>query len=168
MSGDEEGFADFVAARTAALSRTAYLLCGNHHDAEDLVQVTMFKAARWWWRIKSSPEPYVRKVLYHEFVSQVRRRGSRPPEHLTNEFPEGSADAAADPSTRLTLAAALARLTPRQRTVLVLRFYEDLSESQTAAAMGTGIGTVKSQTRHALTRLREIAPEVADLAEALD
>jgi len=65
---------------------------------------------------------------------------------------------------RVTLQQALARLTPRQRTVLVLRFYEDLSEQQTANIMGTRLGTVKSQTKHALMRLRELAPELADLA----
>lgn len=159
----EEAFTAFVVARTPALTRTAYLLTGNHHDAEDLVQATLLKAAKAWGRIEQHPEPYVRQILYHQNISRWRRR--RVAESLTRSPPEPPAGRDDDASTRITLQLALARLTTKQRKVLVLRFYEDLSESQTAAALGVGLGTVKSQTRHALMRLRELAPEIADLVD---
>ncbi len=159
----EESFDAFVTARAPALLRTAYLLTGDHHLAEDLVQTAMFKTAKVWPRITGSPEPYVRRVLYNENVSRWRRR-----RHVT-EVPERLAPEPASPTgdhdLTLVLRAALARLTPKQRTVLVLRYFEDLSESQVAAVLGIGLGTVKSQTRHALRRLRLLAPELVDLVE---
>ena len=171
MSGtpdhDEHGYREFVTARYAALRRTAYVLTGNHHDAEDLVQTALMKAAGVWRRIHERPEPYVRRIMYHENVSRRRRR-------RVAEEPLGSHDrVVADPSDarveRVLLADALARLTPKQRTVLVLRYYEDLTERQAAAAMGVRVGTIKSQTRHALMRLREVAPELAHrMAEPAD
>jgi len=164
VNAGEAGFTAFVAARTKALGRTAYLLTGNHHDAEDLVQVTLFKAAKVWKRIEHHPEPYVRRILYNESVSGWRRRQRQPAERLS-AVPLDSADRpSADTATKVTLQRALDRLTPKQRTILVLRFYEDLSERQTADVMGVQLGTVKSQTKHALTRLRELAPELADFA----
>lgn len=163
MTSGEDSFTAFVAARTPALGRTAYLLTGNHHDAEDLVQLTLFKAAKVWKRIEHHPEPYVRRILYNESVSGWRRRQRQPAERLAAVPPDFADRAAPDTATKVTLQQALARLTPRQRTILVLRFYEDLSEQQTATIMGTRLGTVKSQTRHALMRLREHAPELADL-----
>lgn len=164
VPGDaEQEFRDFVAARSPALSRTAYLLTGDHQLAEDLVQTTLFKTAKAWSRIAGPPEPYARRVMYHECVSWWRRR-----RHLTevsaDQLPERS-HAAADRDTAVVLRQALARLTPKQRTVLVLRYFEDLSESQVAEVMGVALGTVKSQTRHALKRLRELAPELVDLEE---
>lgn len=161
MSPDEQRFHDFVAARYPALLRTAYALTGDHHDAEDLVQASLVKAAAAWHRVGESPEPYVRRILYHESVSRWRRR--RPVEQLTAAPPER---ASADPQgaqhapDRVDLGRALALLTSKQRAVLVLRFLEDLSERQTAAALGVRVGTVKSQTRHALARLCELAPEL--------
>ncbi len=161
-SDEEQGFTDFVTARIGSLSHTAYLLTSNHHDAEDLVQTALFKAAKVWKRIEHRPEPYVRRIMYNENVSRWRRR--RPAEVLTGSLPDGRLhrpDDRADVESRVTLETALARLTPKQRTVLVLRFYEDLTEVQTAAALGVGLGTVKSQTKHALMRLRQLAPELA-------
>ena len=160
----EESFEQYVAARMHALTRTAYLLTGNHHDAEDLVQRSLVKAVAKWSRIHDHPEPYVRRIMYHENISRWRRR--QPGEHLVDGVPERSG-VEDDAATRLTLQQALARLTPKQRTVLVLRFYEDLTEVQTAAAMGVGLGTVKSQTRHALMRLRQLAPELEELVSSL-
>ncbi len=159
----QDSFEEYVAARRAVLTRTAYLLTGNHHDAEDLVQGALVKAVAVWPRIQDNPEPYVRRILYHDNISRWRRRPRG--EHLVAGPPEGSGEER-DDATRLTLADALDRLTPKQRTVLVLRFYEDLTEAQTAAAMGVGLGTVKSQTRHALGRLRVLAPELAELVGA--
>ncbi len=161
MSAAPEGFEEYVAARLPALSRTAYLLTGNHHDAEDLVQRALVKVVAVWPRIADHPEPYVKRVMFHDNVSRWRRR-SRRPEQLTDAVPERTAEDA-DVTTRIALEQALARLTPKQRTVLVLRYYEDLTEVETAAAMGVALGTVKSQTRHALKRVRELAPGLETL-----
>ncbi|MEP7737473.1 SigE family RNA polymerase sigma factor [Nocardioides sp. 31GB23] len=160
-SGPGMDFESFVRARTPALSRTAYLLTGDAHLAEDLVQTALFKAARAWPRLSGDPEPYVRRILYTQNISWWRSR-----RHLT-EQPLGGYDAPAaersDPALRLSLEEALARLTSRQRTVLVLRYFEDLTEVQTAAALGIRPGTAKSLTRQALARLRTLAPELAEL-----
>lgn len=166
MTPDEEAFTEFVAARTAALGRTAYLLTANHHDAEDLVQTALFKAAKQWRRIRTEPEAYVRRILYTENISRWRKHGRRAVEYPTEQLADQPAAAAPDADTRVSMQQALAKLTRKQRTVLVLRHYEDLTEEQTAAAMGVRIGTVKSQTRHALMRIRLLSPELADLATA--
>jgi RNA polymerase sigma-70 factor (sigma-E family) len=155
-------FDDFVRARTPALARTAYLLTGDAHLAEDLVQTALFKAARAWHRIEGDPEPYVRRILYTQNVSWWRRRRLR--ETSLTSYDDAAA-AAPDSDLRLSLETALARLTERQRTVLVLRFFEDLTEVQTAHALGIGAGTVKSTTREALARLRAVAPHLEELLE---
>jgi RNA polymerase sigma-70 factor (sigma-E family) len=165
-AGDEETYRAFVTARYTALRRTAYVLTGNHHDAEDLVQTALMKAAGVWRRIEERPEPYVRRIMYHENVSRWRRR-------RVTEEPLGSHDSAVEVGDsvddRMVLAEALSRLTPKQRTVLVLRYYEDLTEQQAAVVMGVRVGTIKSQTRHALMRLRELAPDlVTRLEEPVD
>ena len=160
-----EGFAEFVHARGRALARTAYLLTGDHQHAEDLLQAALAKAAmRWPSIVGGSPEAYVRRILYTQQVSIWRRR--RPRELLSAAPPDpraGAPDPADATAVRLAVERALARLTRRQRTILVLRFFEDLTEAQTAEALGIGLGTVKSQTRDALARLRAVAPELADL-----
>ncbi len=157
---DEDDFHAFVVARTPALSRTAYLLTGDAHLAEDLVQTALFKAARSWHRIQGDPEPYVRRILYTQNISWWRSRRHAKEQTLgTYDVPAAGTDL----DLRLTLEQALARLTVRQRTVLVLRYFEDLTEVQTAAALGIGSGTVKSIGRQALARLRTLAPELADL-----
>jgi RNA polymerase sigma-70 factor (sigma-E family) len=156
---DEDVFRAFVIARTPALSRTAYLLTGDAHLAEDLVQTALFKAAKSWHRIQGDPEPYVRRILYTQNVSWWRSR-----RHL-REHRLGAYDAPAphqDADLRLSLEQALARLTTRQRTVLVLRYFEDLTEAQTASELGIGTGTVKSTSRQALARLRALAPDLAE------
>ena len=155
----EHRFREFVHARTPALSRTAYLLTGDAHLAEDLVQTALFKAAKAWHRIDGDPEPYVRRILYTQNVSWWRSRKLK-------ETALGSYDAplaSSDSDLRLILEQALARLTTRQRTVLVLRFFEDMTEVQTGRALGIGSGTVKSITRQALARLRTLSPELAEL-----
>lgn len=164
MSGEtpeQRSFEEYVAARRHALLRTAYLLTGDHHDAEDLVQRTLVKAVGKWPRIADHPEPYVRRIMVHDNISRWRRRPKG--ERLVEAVPDRS-HTDADHATRLTLQRALARLTPKQRAVLVLRFYDDLTEVQTAELLGVGVGTVKSQTRHALRRVRELAPELGELA----
>jgi RNA polymerase sigma-70 factor (sigma-E family) len=145
-----DSFEEYVAARRGALLRTAYLLTGSHEDAEDLVQVALVKAVPHWKRIADHPEPYVRKVLARESVSRWRRRRWR--ELSTDQVPETHVDGPA--ADRVELQRALARLAPRQRAVIVLRYYEDLTETETARLLGISVGTVKSQARDALARLR--------------
>lgn len=156
---DRDGFEEFVAARRAAMLRTAYLLTGQHDDAEDLVQVALVKAVPRWGRIAADPEPYVRRILVHENIS--RWRGRRWREHATGTLPDRAAPGH-DLDGREVLRAALQQLAPRQRAVLVLRYYEDLTERQTADLLGIRVGTVKSQARDALARLRELVPGLAD------
>lgn len=156
---DRSAFDEFVHARSRALTRTAYLLTGNHHTAEDLVQHALLQTARHWERISTSPEAYARRVMYHQNISWWRKR-------RFTETSLGSYDAGHSPpdaDLRMSLDAALAQLTPKQRTILVLRFFEDLTEVQTADAVGVSTSTVKSTTRHALARLRVLAPDLADL-----
>ena len=160
--GDEESFRAYVVARTPALSRTAYLLTGDAHRAEDLVQGALLEAARRWHRIHGDPHPYVRRVLVTQNVSAWRARGRRVREAAWEEQYDAPAPFA-DPDLRLTLAEALGRLTPRQRSVLVLRYYEDLTEREAAEVLGISAGSVKSIGRQALARLRVLAPELAEL-----
>lgn len=157
---DREDFEDYVAARRPGLVRTAYLLTGSHHEAEDLVQATLLKVVPKWPRIADHPEPYVRKVLSREAISRWRRRRWR--EVTTDLLPETPAEgpAGADEDLRR----ALLGLSPRQRAVIVLRYYEDLTEQQTADRLGIRRGTVKSHARDALARLREVVGDEQALA----
>jgi RNA polymerase sigma-70 factor (sigma-E family) len=135
-------FEEFVAARSVSLGRVAYLLTGHRHDAEDLLQTALIKVAMRWSRV-DEPEAYVRRVLYTQAVSRWRGRGRRP-EVLTDQpLVEGGREP--DWETRVVLDQALRRLTPKQRAVLVLRFYEDMSESQTAAVLECSVGTPKGR-----------------------
>lgn len=150
--GRDDGFDGFVAARGDALWRSAWLLTGDHQLAEDLVQTALGKSWRAWDRVGADGfEAYVRRVMYTTYVSWWRRkwRGERPTEHL----PERPA-AAEDRDARNDLVAALGSLPRGQRAVVVLRYFEDLTEQQTATALGIGVGTVKSQCSRALAGLR--------------
>jgi RNA polymerase sigma-70 factor (sigma-E family) len=164
---DEAGFRDFVTARLAKLSGIAYLLAGDHHSAQDLVQTTLVKVARHWDRVSrvGAPEAYVRKALYHEFVSSRRLSRRREWPTATPTDRPGPRNEADDAIRRMLLREALAKLTGRQRAVIVLRFYEDLSKADIEETLGCTVGTVKSQTHHALGRLRALAPELAELIE---
>ncbi|GAA5031063.1 SigE family RNA polymerase sigma factor [Actinopolymorpha pittospori] len=160
----EAEFRQFVEARSLALLRTAYVLSGDQHHAEDLVQGALAKlAAR--WRKVDDPEAYVRRVVYHDQVSWWRRRG-RIREELVEHAPDSEAGFATDHAgrvdRRLDVRQALARLGPRQRAVLALRYFEDLPEAEVAHILGCSVGTVRSQTARALARLRALAPELAD------
>ena len=160
MSGPDRGqpgFEEFVAARRQALLRTAYLLTGSHEDAEDLVQVALVKAVPHWSRIADHPEPYVRRILARESVSRWRRRRWR--ELSTDDLPERPQSSRTRP-IGWRCARRWRRLAPRQRAVIVLRYFDDLTERQTAEALGIGVGTVKSQTRDALARLRGLLPDL--------
>lgn len=166
MDYADREFEEFVAGRMAALSRTAYLLVGDHQLAEDLLQVALARLATRWARIREgSPESYVRRVMVNELTSWWRRRRyhERPSDSLPE--PTDSDDMASTVVRRIAIGAALARLTAEQRAVLVLRFYEDLSEAETATIVGCAVGTVKSRTHAALVRLRTSAPELVEFSD---
>ena len=169
--GDSDGSFDaFVAARTGALLRTAYLLTGDQQLAEDLVQSALVKASLRWRRIvaKGHPEPYVRTVLYREHVSSWRRR--KVAEVLAAELPEPRRPTAPDFVDELaesdSIRAALLRLPPRQRAVLVLRYFEDRPEGEVAAMLGCSVGTVRSHNARGLARLRQVVPDMVAAEEA--
>lgn len=152
----EEEFREFVAARSAALLRTAYLLAGDWATAEDLLQTALTKTYLAWKRLGEieAVEPYARRVLVNTATSWWRRRwhGERPTEIL----PERAApDQIDEQLERDALWRHVKALPARQRAVLVLRFYEDLTEAQTAALLDISTGTVKSQTARALNTLRQ-------------
>ena len=165
---EDESLREFVAARGAALSRTAYLLTGGHEQAQDLLQSALAKVIPRWSRVSAGdPEAYLRRVMYNERTSwwRARRYTEHPVERVREDVSERAAgpDEADRAERRVVVGAALARLRPRQRAVIVLRFFEDRSEAETAAALGCSVGTVKSQTHKALARLRQVAPELAEL-----
>ena len=151
-------FEEYVAARRQALLRTAFLLVGQHADAEDLVQLALIKAMPHWPRIAHDPEAYVRTVLVRESVNRWRRRRWR---ELSTDAPPERPDETADLTDQTAVRDALMSLAPRQRAVVVLRYFDDLTESQTAQVLGIGVGTVKSQSRDALARLRVLLPAEA-------
>jgi len=151
----EGSFTEYVVARRAALVRTAYLLCGDAHLAEDLVQGALIKAVAHWRKIGDNPEPWLRRVMVNDHISGWRKHRGR--ERLTDTMPERAAQAVQE----LGLAEALRLLPPRQRAVIVLRYYEDLTERETAVALSVSIGTVKSQHADAVRRLRELVPTLA-------
>jgi RNA polymerase sigma-70 factor (sigma-E family) len=162
----EREFREFVAVRSAALLRTAYLLTGQREAAEDLLQTSLAKAANRWSRLEQ-PEAYVRKIMYHQQVSRWRLR-SYGREQSTDAVPE-IAGPQEDAELRLSLAAALRQLAARQRAVLVLRYLDDLPESEVAQLLGISVGTVRSTTHRALAKLRALCPDLApnpNIAEA--
>ncbi|GGO70515.1 SigE family RNA polymerase sigma factor [Nocardioides deserti] len=152
-------FGELVHATWPSLYRTAYLLLGDHAEAEDLVQTALAKTYASWAKVRTieAAPAYARTVLVNTAASWFRKRGWRN-ERPTSELPEGVAPAS-DPADRPTLVAALARLAPRQRAVVVLRYYDDLPVAQVAAALDCSEGTVKSQTSDALARLRTLLGE---------
>lgn len=163
MESDRESFAAWAAASQHSLLRTAVLLTGDHHRAEDLVQEALTKVALRWRRLREEhPSAYARQVIVRDNISWWRRNRREPVSQVeAPSMPSGTLVV----DRRLVLQQALARLTPRQRTVVVLRYYDDLTERQAAEVMGVSVGTVKSQTHLALRRLREGAPELAELLE---
>lgn len=155
-----EGFEEFVRARGAALSRTAYLLCGDHSAAEELVQDSLVRAAAHWRRIQSAnPEGYVRRIMVNQHTSWWRRIGrrERPYADITAVM-EGGRDDANVTTERLALVAALSALAPKQRAVIVMRYYEDMPQAEIAEVLGVTTGTVKRNTHDALRRLRTLLP----------
>jgi RNA polymerase sigma-70 factor (sigma-E family) len=159
---DEQGreaFREYVAGRSPALLRTAYLLTGHRGDAEDLLQTALAKTYLAWDRIRDreSVDGYVRRVMVNTRTSWWRRR--KVEEYPTDTLPErrDDRDATDDLALHDALWSALAQLPKRQRAAVVLRYYEDLSEAETADVLGISVGTVKSTTSRALVKLRDSA-----------
>lgn len=171
---DEASYREFVAARRRPLLRTAFLLCGDWHLAEDLVQDALAKLYVAWRRIhrRGEIEAYARKTLLNAYIDSRRRPWRRehpsdasdgdgqfgrpsatPPGHATVPG-DGDPAEGSDPWLRDHLLSVLAQVPPRQRAVLVLRFWEDLSVDQVADLLSCSTGTVKSQTARGLDRLR--------------
>ena len=163
---DDTSFEEFVVGSSARLFTMAMLLTGGHRaEAEDLLQGAFERAYRRWGRIarRADPEPYVRQILVNASVDRWRRLRRHPEAPLTvTGFDPGTADAAAALADRDLLLRGLAALPPRQRAVLVLRYFEDLSEAQTATVLGCTVGTVKSQTARGLARLRDSVGAAGD------
>jgi RNA polymerase sigma-70 factor (sigma-E family) len=153
-------FEEFMAARWGPLYRTAFLLTGDRHDAEDLLQGALARTCARWGSIrdKRAADAYVRRAMVHAASRGWRRRGR---EVVTDELPDrghpGGLDVRAD---HLALWQEIRQLPPRMRITLVLRYVEDLTEEATARELGCSIGTVKSQTHHALRRLRAALPDL--------
>jgi RNA polymerase sigma-70 factor (sigma-E family) len=150
-----EQFRAYVAARSTALLRTAYLLTGNRADAEDLLQTALAKTYLSWERIRDREalDGYVRRVMFNTQTSFWRRLR---PETPYDQLPErGVPDRTADSDLHDALWTALGTLPARQRAMVVLRYYEDLSETETAEVLGVSVGTVKSTTHRALAKLRD-------------
>jgi RNA polymerase sigma-70 factor (sigma-E family) len=164
----EQELQEFLAARGHALLRTAYLLTGDRQRAEDLVQTALEKVWPRWGRIRATAaaEAYVRQTMYREQVSLWRRR--RVAEVLDGVVPEPrrSVEGGDQVEDREVLRTALLQLGRRQRTVVVLRYFEDLTEQRVAEVLGISVGTVKSQCHKALRRLRATCGELAPVREA--
>jgi RNA polymerase sigma-70 factor (sigma-E family) len=146
-------FTRFVIDRSGALRRTAFLLCGDWHGAEDILQTALAKLYVAWPRVRRADavDAYTRKVVVRTFLDERRRFWRR--EVPTEAIPD-AAGVTDQPEDRLTILSALAQVPPRQRAVLILRFWEDLSVEQAAHALGCSAGTVKSQTARGLDTLR--------------
>jgi RNA polymerase sigma-70 factor (sigma-E family) len=158
MSGDiDPSFEEFARQRSAALLRTAYLLVADRGHAEDLLQVALMRSAQRWRVVSQSPDAYIRRVLVHLATDRWRRRVRRPVETVLQD--DLDAIATEDPEAqlldRVILVAALRELPPRQRAVVVLRFFEGLSVPETADVLGCSEGTVKSYSNRAFLRLRQ-------------
>jgi RNA polymerase sigma-70 factor (sigma-E family) len=159
----EDDFREFVHGRGPALSRTAFLLTGDHHLAQDLLQSALAMTYQHWDRVRSgNPEAYVRRALHNTYISWWRRhRGAEAPDGIDPVGP-AVADGAEATVRRLAVLDALRTLAPKQRAVVVLRYYEDLTEAQAAEVLGVSVGTVKRLHFDALARLRTLAPDLAD------
>lgn len=157
-AADDADFTAFVAASSRRLLRGAYLITGDLAEAEDLLQTALERAYRRWPSIRRTevPEAYVRKIVVTSAINGARRRkvscspldGAEPPGVPDREV-EGTA-------SRLALLALVRQLPAGQRAVLVLRYFDDLTEAETARLLGCTVGTVKSQHARAMARLREL------------
>jgi RNA polymerase sigma-70 factor (sigma-E family) len=170
MDARDAEYADFVRSQTRALLRAAYLLTGDQHLAEDLVQEALARTHRAWDRLRHTEHAtaYARKVMYHAQVSSWRRRriaevlpGTGLEQH--GGWVDDLADAAAQ---RVMLRRALLALSPKQRSVIVLRYFEDHTEAEAAQLLGISVSTVKTQCARGLERLRMLLPDLGALADS--
>ena len=155
-------YADFVRGRTPALLRAAFVLTGDQGHAEDLVQSALARTHLAWNRLSEhgNAEAYTRRVMYQLQVDWWRRK--RVAEALSGVVPERPTGDSTDAVLlRLSVTQALQQLTPRQRAVVTLRFFDDQTESDAATVLGCSVGTVKSQTAKALAKLKRLCPELA-------
>jgi RNA polymerase sigma-70 factor (sigma-E family) len=163
-------FSEFVAARSTQLYRSAYLLTMSPHSAEDLVQTALAKAYAAWPRVRSADDPvaYVHGIVLKSFLSERRRRSSS--ELPVAEAPErpGQHHEDADPADRAALLAALARLAPLDRAVVVLRFWEDRSVAQTAVALDLSEAAVKNRSLRSLRALRGLLADTSPSTSPAD
>jgi len=159
MDDRDRAFAEYFGTRSDALRGTAYLLCGDWHRAEDLVQTSFVKLYRAWNRISGhhALDAYTRQILVRTFLDE-NRRGFFHRERVTDTPADRAAVGDGSPEDRIVLLAALTRVPPRQRAALVLRYWEDLSIEETAQAMRCSPGTVKSQAARGLHVLRGLIP----------
>jgi RNA polymerase sigma-70 factor (sigma-E family) len=150
---------EFLAARGERLLHAAVLLAGSHADGEDLLQAALERVYRHWRRIDGDPEGYLRRVLYNLAADGWRRKSAlRARLHLIAQ-PETRPDETATVEQRDELVRLLAALPPRQRTAIVLRYWEELSEAEAARLMGCSAGTVKAAASRGLRRLRELSEQ---------
>lgn len=159
MNDRDKGFTEYFASRSSVMRGTAFLLCGDWHRAEDLVQNAFVKLYRAWHRIarREVLDAYARQILVRTFLDETRR-GFFHREQPTDEHTERSTQDSGSVEDRLVLLRALAEVAPRQRAVLVLRYWEDLSVEETAKVLGCTAGTVKSQAARGLDAMRGLVP----------
>ena len=158
LQADDRGFHHYVATRSRALLRTAYLLTGNTADAEDLVQAALAKTYLAWHRIEDpgALDGYVRRAIVNTHISWWRRR--RVEEYPTDDIPDQAvADHAIASDLQETMRRAVDRLPERMRAAVVLRYYEDMTEAEVAEVLGVSLGTVKSTVSRAVAKLRSDA-----------
>jgi RNA polymerase sigma-70 factor (sigma-E family) len=164
-ASDVTAFSDFVEARSSSLFRTAYLMVGDHQLAQDLLQEALVKTLIAWPRLRdrANVEPYTRRIIVTTSISWRRRRSFH--ERPSRALPERvGPDPVEDVVTHDAVVAALRTVPPRQRAAIVLRYYQDLTEAQTAEVMGCSVGAVKSQVSAGLRRLRVALGEDLDAA----
>lgn len=164
VSTSADDYAAFVRARGHALLRSAYLLTGDQHLAEDLVQEALARTHQAWSRLRDSGnvEAYARRTMYHLQVSIWRRR-RWVREELPGEVPEpvdSGGDEAESAALRMTIERALRSLSPRQRAVVVLRYFDGCTDDEAAQILGVSVSTVKTQLGRALDHLRRLVPEL--------
>ncbi|MDT0202381.1 SigE family RNA polymerase sigma factor [Nocardioides sp. AE5] len=167
MAAEDPAFAEWLAARQGTLLRTAYLVCGDRHTAEDLAQTAAAKLYLAWDRIsaRGNVDAYARRVIINEHNSLWRRPWKKR-EVVADELPEhGYVDHQRAPDEVAAVWTAVRALPPRQRAVVVLRYYEDLSEAEIAETLDVSAGTVKSQASRALATLRDRLGSAFDLED---
>jgi len=170
MDARDAEYADFVRSHTRALLRSAYLLTGDQHLAEDLVQEALARTHRVWDRLEHAEHAtaYARKVMYHAQVSLWRRRRAAEvlPGTIVDQPGVPTDDLAETAAQRVVLRHALQTLSPKQRAVIVLRYFEDRTEAEAAQLLGISVSTVKTQSARALERLRTMLPGLRALADS--